>query len=68
MGKDVWKTVSGGRLRLWYYRTVVDALRPRLTQLAPRLFYELEQAVSDLELAAGPRKAKTKSSRNGKKP
>jgi (p)ppGpp synthase/HD superfamily hydrolase len=68
MGKDVWKTVSGGRLRLWYYRTIVEALRPRLTHLAPRLFYELEQAVSDLELAAGARKAKTKSSRNGKKP
>jgi (p)ppGpp synthase/HD superfamily hydrolase len=52
IGKDVWKTVSGGRDRLWYYRSVVDAIRPRLEKLAPRLLDELEQAVSDLEKAS----------------
>jgi (p)ppGpp synthase/HD superfamily hydrolase len=52
-GKGVWKTVSGGRERLWYYRSVVEAMRPRLVKIAPRLFDELDQAVSDLEQTAG---------------
>jgi (p)ppGpp synthase/HD superfamily hydrolase len=56
MGKDVWKTVAGGRERLWYYRSVVDAMAPRLARIAPRLLDELEEAVSDLErTAAKPR-------------
>ena len=48
--------VSGGRERLWYYRSIVDAIAPRLAKLAPHLLDELEQAVSELErIAAKPR-------------
>jgi (p)ppGpp synthase/HD superfamily hydrolase len=66
VGKDVWKTVSGGRERLWYYRTVVEALRPRLTRLAPRLFDELEMAVDELERTAA-KSGKAKRAGNAKK-
>jgi (p)ppGpp synthase/HD superfamily hydrolase len=56
IGKAVWKTVSGGRERLWYYRSVLNAMGPRLAKIAPRLLDELEQAVSDLEKTARHRK------------
>jgi (p)ppGpp synthase/HD superfamily hydrolase len=52
MGKAVWKTVSGGPERLWYYRSVLGAMKPRLSKLAPRLCDELDQAVSELEKTA----------------
>jgi (p)ppGpp synthase/HD superfamily hydrolase len=64
-GKSVWKTVSGGRERLWYYRSVVDAMKPRLLKIAPRLCDELEEAVSDLEKAA--RRPGPAVSRNGRR-
>lgn len=53
LGSAVWKTVSGGRERLWYYRSVVEAMRPRLGKLSPDVFFELDQTVTALERAAG---------------
>jgi (p)ppGpp synthase/HD superfamily hydrolase len=65
IGNDVWKTVSGGRERLWYYRSVVEAMAPRLQKIAPRLLDELEEAVSDLEKTAAKRGSRV--AKRGKK-
>jgi (p)ppGpp synthase/HD superfamily hydrolase len=51
-GDTVWNGFSAGPSEsLWYYRSVVEALRDR--GLAPALFFELESAVSELERIAG---------------
>jgi (p)ppGpp synthase/HD superfamily hydrolase len=60
MGDRVWTTMSGGRQRLWYYRSVVEALRPRMATISPRLFDELEQAVTELERTADKRSSRRK--------